>query len=53
VTILIALIVIWCLLAIAAIVAASVRRFEGACMYFVAAGVAVGLAIVAAIMLAP
>jgi hypothetical protein len=50
---LIALVVTWCLLAVTAIVTASTRRFEGACMYFVAAGVAVGLAIVAGIVLAP
>jgi hypothetical protein len=48
-----ALIVAWCLLVIAAIVTASVRRLEGACMYFVAASLAVGLAICVAIMLAP
>jgi hypothetical protein len=51
VTALVALIVTWCLLAVAAIVTASVRRFQGACMYFVAAGLAVGLAIVTAIVL--
>ncbi len=48
-----ALIVAWCLLAIAAIVTASIRRFEAACMYFVGAGVAVGFAIITAIVLAP
>ena len=48
-----ALIVAWCLLAFAAIVTAGIRRFEGACIYFVAAGVAVGFAIITAILLAP
>jgi hypothetical protein len=48
-----ALIVAWCLLAIAAIVTASTQRFEGACMYFVAAVVVVGFAIITAIVLAP
>jgi len=48
-----ALIVAWCLLAVAAIVAASVRRIEGACTYFVAAVVVVGFAIITAILLAP
>ena len=50
---LVTLVIAWCLLAVAAIVTANTRRFERACMYFVAAGVAVGLAIVAAIVLAP
>jgi hypothetical protein len=50
---LVTLVTAWCLLAVAAIVTASTRCFERACMYFVAAGVAVGLAIVAAIVLAP
>jgi hypothetical protein len=45
-----ALVVAWCL---AAIVTASVRRFEGACTYFVAAGVVVGFANITAIVLAP
>jgi hypothetical protein len=40
-------------LAVAAIVTASVRRFEGACTYFVAAVVVVGFAIITAIVLAP
>jgi hypothetical protein len=40
-------------LAIAAIVAASTRRFEGWYMYFVAAAVFIGLAIVLAIAMAP
>lgn len=53
VTAVVALIATWCLLAVAAIVTASVRRFEGVCIYFVAAGVAVGLAIAGAILLAP
>jgi hypothetical protein len=48
-----ALIVAWCLLAAAAIVTASVRRFEGACTYFVAAVVVVGFAIITVIALAP
>jgi hypothetical protein len=48
-----ALIVAWCLVAIAAIVTASIRRFEGACVYFVAAGAAVGFAIITAVLLAP
>lgn len=48
-----ALIVAWCLLAIAAIVVASTPRFEGRRMYFVAAGIAVGFAIIGAIVLAP
>src|SRR5262245_62026872 len=50
VTTLLALMVGWCLLAIAVIVTAIARRF--ACD-FVAVGLAVGLAIVAAIMLPP
>jgi hypothetical protein len=41
------------LLAVAAIVTASVRRFESVYLYFVAAVVVVGLCVVAAIMLAP
>jgi hypothetical protein len=41
------------LLAVAAIVTASVRRFESVYLYFVAAAVVVGLCVVAAIMLAP
>jgi hypothetical protein len=45
----IALVVTWCLLAVAAIVAASIRRFEGWYMHLVAAG----LVIVVAIALAP
>jgi hypothetical protein len=53
VTAVLALVVAWCLLAAAAIVTASLRRFEGACMYFMAAGVAVGFAIVTANLLAP
>ena len=50
---LVTLVIAWCLLAVAAIVTANTRRFERACMYFVAAGVAVGWAMVAAIVLAP
>jgi hypothetical protein len=38
---------------VAAIVTASVRRFESVYLYFVAAAVVVGLCVVAAIMLAP
>jgi hypothetical protein len=49
----IALVVTWCLLAVAAVVAASTQRFEGLYMYLVAAAVLVGLVIVAAIAIAP
>jgi hypothetical protein len=49
----IALVVTWCLLAVAAIVAASIRRFEGWYMHLVTAAVLVGLVIVVAIALAP
>ena len=49
----IALVVTWGLLAVAAILAASTRRFEGWCMYLVAAAVLVGLVIVVAIALTP
>ena len=49
----IALVVTWCLLAVAAVVAASTQRFEGLYMYLVAAAVFVGLVIVAAIAIAP
>jgi hypothetical protein len=49
----IALVVIRCLLAVAAIVAASIQRFEDLYMYVVAAAVFVGLIIVAAIAMAP
>jgi hypothetical protein len=49
----IALVVTWCLLAVAAIVAASIRRFEGWYMHLVAAAVLVGLVIVVATALAP
>jgi MFS superfamily sulfate permease-like transporter len=52
VTAFVALIVAWSLLAIAAIVTASTRRFEHACIHFVTAGVAVGFAIITAIVLA-
>jgi hypothetical protein len=45
----IALVVTWCLLAVAAVVAASTQRFEGFYLYLVAAVVLVGLVIVAAI----
>ena len=49
----IALVVTWCLLAVAAIVAASIQRFEDLYMYVVGAAVFVGLIIVAAIAMAP
>ena len=49
----IALVVTWCLLAVAAVVAASTQRFVGLYMYLVAAAVLVGLVIVAAIAIAP
>jgi CHASE2 domain-containing sensor protein len=49
----IALVVTWCLLAVAAVVTASTERFEGLYMYLVAAAVFVGLVIVAAIAMAP
>jgi len=41
----IALVVTWCLLAVAAVVAASTQRFEGLFMYLVAAVVLIGLVI--------
>jgi len=53
VTAVLALVVAWCLLAVAAIVTASMRRFERVYLYFVAAAVVVGFAVVVAIMLAP
>ena len=49
----IALVVTWCLLAVAAVVAASTQRFEGLYMYLMAAAVLIGLVIVAAIAMAP
>ena len=49
----IALVATWCLLAVAAIVAASIQRFENLYMYVLAAAVFVGLIIVAAIAMAP
>ena len=49
----IVLVVTWCLLAVAAIVAASIQRFEDLYMYVVAAAVFVGLMVVAAIAMAP
>jgi flagellar biosynthesis protein FliR len=49
----IALVLTWCLLAVAAVVAASTQRFEGLYMYLVAAAILVGLVIVAAIAMAP
>jgi hypothetical protein len=48
-----ALVVTWCLLAVAAIVAASTRRFEGWYMYLLVGAVFVGLVIVVAIALTP
>jgi hypothetical protein len=48
-----ALVVTWCLLAGAAMVAASTRRFEGCYMYLLACTVLVGLVIVVAIALTP
>jgi hypothetical protein len=48
-----ALVVTWCLLAVAAIVAASTRRFEGWYMYLLVGAVLVGLVIVVAIALTP
>jgi hypothetical protein len=49
----IALVVTWCLLALAAILAASTQRFERWYMYLVAAAVLVGLVIAVAIALVP
>jgi hypothetical protein len=49
----IALVVTWCLLAVAAVVAASTHRFEVLYMYLLVAAVLVGLVIVAAIAMAP
>jgi hypothetical protein len=46
-------VVTWCLLAVAAVVAASTHRFEVLYMYLVADAVLVGLVIVAAIAMAP
>jgi hypothetical protein len=43
----------WCLLVVAAVVAAGTRRFEGWDIYLVVAVVVVGLAIVIAIALLP
>ena len=42
----------WCLLAVAAVVAASAQRSEGLYMYLVAAAELVGMIIVAAIAMA-
>jgi hypothetical protein len=50
---LIALVVTFCLLAVAAIMAASTSRFEGWGVYLVAAAVVVGIAIAGAIALLP
>ena len=49
----VALVVTWCLLAVATVVAASNQRFAGLYLYVVAAAVLVGLVIVAAIAMAP
>ena len=49
----IALVLTWCLLALAAILAASTHRFERWYMYLVAASVLVGLVIAVAIALVP
>jgi hypothetical protein len=49
----IALVVTWCLLAVAAMVAASIQRFEDLYLYVVAAAVFVGLIIIAGIAMAP
>jgi hypothetical protein len=49
----IALVVTWCLLALAAILAAGTQRFERWHMYIVAAAVVVGLVITVAIALVP
>ena len=50
---LIALVATWCLLAVAAILAASTKRLERWYMYLVAASVLVGLVIAVAIALVP
>jgi hypothetical protein len=50
---LIALVLIWCFLILAAIVAASTRRFEGWDIYLAIAAVVVGVAIAIAIVLLP
>jgi hypothetical protein len=50
---LIALVLIWCFLILAAIVAASTRRFQGWGIYLAMAAVAVGLAIAVVIVLLP
>jgi hypothetical protein len=49
----VALVVTWCLLALAAILAASTKRFERWYLYLVAAVVLVGLVITVAIALVP
>jgi hypothetical protein len=49
----IALVLTWCLLALAAILAASTKRSERWYMYLVAAVVLVGLVIALAIVLVP
>jgi cyanate permease len=49
----IAFVIAWCLLVVAAIVAASTRRFEGWDIYLLTAAVVVGLAIAIAIALLP
>jgi hypothetical protein len=48
-----ALVVTWCLLAVAAIVAASTRRFESWYMCLLVGAVLVGLVIIVAIALTP
>jgi hypothetical protein len=53
VKVVIAFVIAWCLLVVAAIVAASNRRFEGWDIYLVTAAVVVGLAIAIAIALLP
>jgi hypothetical protein len=50
---LIVLVVTWCFLLVAAIVAASTRRFQGWDIYLTIAAVVVGLAIVIVIALLP
>jgi hypothetical protein len=53
VKVIIALVVTWCVLTVAAIVAASTRHLEGWDIYLVVAAIIVGLAFVIAIALAP
>jgi hypothetical protein len=49
----IALVLTWCLLALAAILAATAQRFERWYMYLLAASVLLGLVIAVAIALVP